>query len=118
MKVFKKLVDSTRWSLAGLSYSYKHELSFRIEVFVALILTPTALYISSNLNQRLWLLSTVYAILVVELLNTAIEATVNRISMEKHNLSKYAKDAGSAAVFCTVMFMLLVWALVLIDIYC
>lgn len=97
----------------GLVYAFKHEFAFKLEVFIAIILSILAFYIADDLTQLLFLLCSLYAILVVELINTAIEAAVDRVGLEQHELSKFAKDAASAAVFCSVLMMVFVWSAVL-----
>lgn len=113
MQIYKKIWLSTKWSLAGLKYAFKHELAFRLEIILAVILSPIAFYLAADLNQLLLLLFSLYAILIVELINTAIEATVDRVGLEHHILSKHAKDAGSAAVFLSILLLGLVWGMVL-----
>jgi len=105
----KKLCCSTVWSLAGFKYAVTHEMSFRLEVILAIALTPLAFLLAIDLNQLLLLIFSLYAVLIVELINTAIEATVDRIGMERNELSKHAKDAGSAAVFLSILLAVLVW---------
>lgn len=113
MNIFKKLYLSTKWSFAGLAYAYKHELAFRLEVYAALIITPLAIYLAKDLNQFLWLFVSYHLVIVAELINTAIEATVDRISKEHHMLAKHAKDAASAVVFYTIIITVVVWATIL-----
>lgn len=109
MNLAKKLYASTLYSLMGLLNAYKNELAFRLELVIFIVLTPIALYIAQDINQLLWLICSVFLVLIVELGNTAVEATVDRIGTELHELSKYAKDAGSAAVFCAIILAAFVW---------
>ena len=103
MDILEKLWNASKWSIAGLVGAFKNELAFRLELVAAVILTPLAFYIAEDLNQLLWLIFSVYLVLIVELLNSGIEAAIDRIGQELHQMSKYAKDVGSAAVFCTVL---------------
>lgn len=109
MRVVKKLWHSILWSLSGLKYAIRHELSFRLETILVVILTPLAFLFALDLNQLLLLLLSSYIVLIVELINTAIEATVDRVSTEHSDLSKHAKDVGSAAVFLSILLAILVW---------
>jgi len=113
MNIGEKLYYSTLWSLAGLKYAITHELSFKLEAIVAVILTPLAFFLAVDLNQLLLLLLSLYIVLIVELINSAIEATVDRIGPERNALSKNAKDLGSAAVFLSILLAGLVWGSVL-----
>lgn len=101
------------YSLAGLRHALCHEAAFRQETVLALILIPLALLSwASNLGKAL-MIGAVMLVLIVELLNSAVEATVDRISLERHALAKYAKDAGSAAVLLSLLNLALIWGLVL-----
>lgn len=111
--MFKKLCESTKWSVAGLRHVYKHELSFRMELLACVLLAPLAILIANNVMQLLCLWLVLGMVLIVELLNTALEITVNRISLEKHTLSKHVKDVASAAVFVSILFATLAWLLII-----
>ena len=115
MKALHHLWKAFGFSLQGLRDTLHHEMAFRIELTVAAVLIPTALLLPVSLIFRLILISSVFLLLIVELLNTGIEAAVNRISTERHPLSGRAKDAGSAAVFMSVVYMTLVWCSILYD---
>jgi diacylglycerol kinase (ATP) len=101
------------WSFAGLSYAFKHELAFRLELLAAVFLLPLSFVIAQDLSQLLWLIFTIALVLIVELVNSAIEATIDRISTQQHKLSKAAKDIGSAAVFCAIALLVIVWGLII-----
>lgn len=101
-------------SVAGLVAAFKGERAFRQECLMAIILVPIAFFITPSCLKRYLLVSSVLLVLLVELVNTAIEATVDRISKAKHPLAKKAKDAGSAAVFLALIFMVITWAFVLL----
>jgi len=112
-EVLKKLFLSIKWSLAGFVYAFKHEQAFRLEVYAVLVLTPLAIYISKDCNQFLWLFFSAHLVLVAELFNTAIEAVIDRIGKDHHLLAKHAKDAGSAAVFYTIIMAIIVWSVII-----
>ncbi|MBN1783850.1 MAG: diacylglycerol kinase [Alphaproteobacteria bacterium] len=101
-------------STAGLVSAFKEERAFRQECYMALVLIPLAFFIVPSCLKRYLLVSSVLLVLIVELLNTGIEMTVDRISKAKHPLSKKAKDVGSAAVLISLLFMVMTWAFVLL----
>lgn len=101
------------YSVEGLSAAFRHETAFRQEVLLAVILIPTALLLPASGTGKALMLASVLLVLIVELINSAIEAVVDRISPEHHPLAKRAKDFGSAAVLLSLINVSLVWALVL-----
>lgn len=103
------------YSLDGFKAAWKHEDAFRQEALLALVLIPLALYLGDDALTRALMISSVLLVLIVELVNSAIEATVDRISLENHQLAKRAKDIGSAAVLIALINSLVVWGLVLLD---
>lgn len=105
--------NAFRYSLAGLQAALRHEDAFRQECLLALVLIPTALAVPTNGIGKAMLIGSVLLLLIVELLNSAIEATVDRVSLEHHQLAKRAKDIGSAAVLIALLNLALVWGLVL-----
>lgn len=108
----RRLVNATRHSLDGFSAALS-EAAFRQELVLAVVLVPLGLFLGANGMERALLAGSVLLVLVVELLNSAIEATVDRISLEDHALSKQAKDLGSAAVMLALLNAAAVWLLVL-----
>ena len=110
---FRRLVNATRNSLAGLVEAVRHEDAFRQELILAAIFLPLAFWVGDSALERAMLIGSVLLVLIVELLNSAIEATVDRISFENHRLAKRAKDIGSAAVMVALLNAALVWILVL-----
>lgn len=118
MLVQKLFKEATRLRLAA-GYSMEgikaalSEAAFRLEVMVAIIAIPLAFFVAGSAVETALLIGSVLLVLIVELLNTAVEATVNRISLEIHPLSKRAKDIGSAAVFITVINALVIWFAIL-----
>ncbi|MGL4473658.1 MAG: diacylglycerol kinase [Shewanella sp.] len=111
----KRVIRATGFSMQGLTAAWKHEAAFRQEAILAAILLPIAILLPVALIIKLVLISTVFIVLITELLNSAIEAVVDRISDEIHPLSGRAKDIASAAVFMSLALCGITWALVLID---
>ena len=109
----KRLVNAFGYSIEGFKSAFKNEDAFRQELILAIILIPTGILIGENGFQKALLVSSILAVLIVELLNSGIEATVDRISLEKNNLAKRAKDIGSAAVFLTIVNAILTWLIIL-----
>ncbi|MCM2296276.1 diacylglycerol kinase [Rhodoferax sp.] len=110
-----RLVNAFSYSCAGLREAIRHEDAFRQEVVLAVVLIPLAFWLESQLTGRILMISSVFLVLIVELLNSAIEATVDRISLEDHPLAKRAKDIGSASVLICLLNLVTVWALVLLN---
>ena len=110
---FRRILNAFSYSLAGLRAAYLHEDAFRQELYLALILIPLALWLPATHIGKALMIASVLLVLIIELINSAIEATVDRISLENHVLAKRAKDIGSAAVFVSLMNVLITWGLVL-----
>lgn len=109
----RRLFDAFGYSMAGLKAAYQNEDAFRQEVLLAVVLIPLVLFLEPEAIGRALMIGSVLLVLLVELLNSAIEATVDRVSLEKHDLAKRAKDIGSAAVFMSFLNLAVVWGLVL-----
>ncbi len=107
-----RLVDATRYSILGLTSAWRNETAFREELVVIAILLPVALWLGTTAIQRALLVLSALMILIVELINSAIEAAVDRIGTENHPLSARAKNMGSAAVLITLIAAAAVWALI------
>lgn len=105
--------NAFRYSLDGLSAAYRHEDAFRQESWLALILIPIALLLPTSGIGKALMIGSVLLVLIVELLNSAVEAVVDRVSLERHRLAKRAKDIGSAAVLISLINVAAVWGLVL-----
>ena len=103
------------YSMAGFSAALKHEHAFRQELFLALIFLPVAVLLPLTLGERALLIATLLLVLVVELLNSAVEAVVDRVSLDNNDLSKRAKDLGSAAVLLALVALTVVWALLAVP---
>ena len=109
----RRVVNATRNSLDGLAAAWRNESAFRQEVAVACLLVPVALLLDLPAIGKALMIASVLLVLVVELINSAIEATVDRVSFERHELAKRAKDLGSAAVMLALAIVAVVWGLVL-----
>lgn len=110
---FARLWHASLYSLAGLQAAWRGTPAFRLEVYLFMGMLPAAAYLGRNWLEIAFLLSTGVLLMVVELLNTAIETAIDRIGLELHPLSGMAKDLGSAAVFVASCYTALVWALAL-----
>jgi diacylglycerol kinase (ATP) len=110
----RRILSATRNSLEGFVAAVRHEDAFRQELVMAAVLVPVGLWLGNNGFERALLVASVLLVLVVELLNSAVEATVDRISFDNHRLAKRAKDIGSAAVMLAIATAAIVWLLVLI----
>mgnify|MGYP004709433883 CR=1 FL=1 len=113
-KGFGRLFDSIKNSLSGLANALLTENSFRQLFIITGLLLVIALYVDVSAVERLFLVSSCFLLLVVELLNTAIESAIDRISLEIHPLSKRAKDIGGAAQLVTMLMTVTVWAMILL----
>ena len=109
----RRILNAFIHSFEGLAAAFRHEDAFRQELFVAAILVPAAFFLPASGTGRALMVAAVLLVLIVELINTAIEAAVDRISVERHPLAKRAKDIGSAAVFLSLLNVPAVWLLVL-----
>lgn len=109
----KRVWNALFYSFDGMSAAFRHEDAFRQEVFLAALLIPAALFTPATGLGKALMIAVVLLVLIVELLNSAIEAAVDRISLENHALAKRAKDIGSAAVFIALINVPVVWGLVL-----
>lgn len=114
----KQIANAAKWSMQGLHATYKHEASFRLEFYLALILTPCAIYLAQSAMQLLLLIGIMVFLLILEILNSSIEAVVDMVVGEKyHDLAKRAKDMGSAAVFLGQLLVLATWVTVIYTNY-
>jgi len=101
------------YSIAGFRAAYKHEDAFRQEILLAAVLIPLALWLPVSHIGKALMIGSVLLLIIIELLNSAIEAAVDRISLETHDLAKRAKDIGSSAVLVSLINVVVVWGLVL-----
>ena len=109
----RRVWNAIFYSADGFRAAYRHEDAFRQEVWLAIILIPVALLLPANGTGRAMMIGSVLLVLIVELLNSAVEATVDLASLEHHLLAKRAKDIGSAAVMMSLVNTIVVWLLVL-----
>ena len=107
-----RLAGALRYSIAGFRHASRHEAAFQQEVLVTLLLVPAAVLLPVPTLDRLILVLSMLLVIVVELLNSAIEATVDRISAERHPLAGQAKDMGSAAVLLALLMSALCWVVI------
>jgi diacylglycerol kinase (ATP) len=108
-----RLINAIGYSRDGLAAAWKHEAAFREEVMLAVVAIPLGLWLADNGIERALLVGSILLILIVEILNSAVEAVVDKASPEKHDLAKRAKDMGSAAVLLSLSCAAMVWLLVL-----
>lgn len=109
----RRLLNAFGYSLEGFKAAYQHEDAFRQEVLMTIVLIPLAVYLGKTGLETAVMVACVILVLLVELLNSAIEATVDRISLENHMLAKRAKDIGSAAVLLSLINLAVVWGLLI-----
>jgi diacylglycerol kinase (ATP) len=112
-KGLERIIKATFNSFSGLKLTFNNEAAFRQELFLAVILFPIGLYLGETGLEKALLTVVLFIVLIVELLNTSVEAAIDRFGGEKHELSRYAKDAGSAAVFISLVNVIVIWALVI-----
>jgi diacylglycerol kinase (ATP) len=110
---FRRLWNAFGYSLAGFRAAYKHEDAFRQEIHLAVVLIPLALWLPATHIGKALMIGSVMLVIIIELLNSAVEATVDRISLDNHILAKRAKDIGSSAVLVSLINVAIVWGLVL-----
>lgn len=110
---FKRILNAAKYSYNGVKFAWEHEQAFRQEIFLIVPAIIIALCLPVAPVNKLALIAVLMLILIVELLNSAVEAAIDRISLERHPLSKVAKDLGSAAVFLTFLLALMTWGVIL-----
>lgn len=109
--------NAFKWSLKGIRAALKTETAFRQEVIAAIILIPVAVVLHLPVGTRVLMVGVIFLVLIVELLNSAIEAIVDLVSPDYHELAGKAKDCGSAAVFLSLVLTMVVWTLSLLDLF-
>lgn len=107
-----RIFKAAKWSMQGLRAAWLHESSFRLEVYLFVVLAPLAWWLGGNGVERALLIGSMLLVLSVELLNSAVEAVIERYGPEIHELAGRAKDMGSAAVFVLMLNVLLCWGLI------
>ena len=108
----RRLFNALFYSLSGLRIAVNHESAFRQEIAIAVVLIPLACFVPVSAAERILLIGSVLLLLIVELLNSSVEAAIDRIGFDTHRLSKRAKDLGSAAVFLALLLLAVTWALI------
>lgn len=109
----RRLVNALGWSMKGLQATFNHEQAFRQEVLLCILLVPLGLWLGDTGVERALLVGPLLIVLIVEMINSAIESVVDRVGTEKHQLSGRAKDQGSAAVLISLILVVMCWVLVL-----
>ncbi len=110
----QRLFNAFFYSLSGLHLAFRHESAFRQEVALAVVLVPVACLVPVTAVERVMLLGSVLFLFVVELLNSGVEAAIDRIGFDTHRLSKRAKDLGSAAVLIALVMLGITWGLIVV----
>ncbi len=114
-KGLRRLINATGYTMSGFKAAWKSEEAFRQEIILAAIMIPAGLWLGTTAVQKALLAGTCLVVIITELLNSAIEAVVDRIGPENHELSGRAKDMGSAAVFVSLCVTVLVWGLIIYE---
>jgi len=109
----RRILMATKWSLQGLRFAWLYESSFRLEVYLFAIVAPLGLWLGQTAVERVLLVGSGLLVLSIELLNSAVEAVIERYGAEHHEMAGRAKDMGSAAVFVMMANVILTWALIL-----
>ncbi len=112
---FSRLFDAFGYSWLGYKAGYKNEAAFREELFLGVLLAPTAIYFAETSIELAVLLGSLFLVLITELLNSGIEAIVDRVSDEHHELSGRAKDLGAAAVMTSLINVIVIWSIIFIP---
>ena len=112
---FAHLINATRFSYQGLLAALKNESAFRQEIAVTILLIPIGIWIASSVFEFVLLMAVLMLVMIVELINSAVEAVVDRIGPERHPLSGLAKDYGSAAVMLSLVMAAMIWLVVLLK---
>ena len=110
----KKLISACIYSAKGLKACYQSEFAFRLEVWLAIVLIPAGYLLGESEVEKVLLIVPIFIVLIVEMMNSAIEAAVDRISTERHELSAIAKDVASAAVLLSLIIFLVTWSIILL----
>lgn len=111
----KRILNATGYSIAGFKAAFQHEAAFRQIVLLNIILIPITFFLDLTAVEQALMVAVCLLAVIVELFNSAIEAVVDRVSLEKHELSKNAKDMGSAAQFVSLTIIFLTWLIILLN---
>lgn len=112
---FQRILRAAGYSTAGLRYAFQHEAAFRQEIVLFVILSPLALWLVDDTVSRILMIGSLMLVMIVELVNSAIEATIDLLSPDPHPLAKAAKDIGSAAVMLSLFLSAAIWSIVLMS---
>lgn len=115
IKEIRRLIKAFGYSLEGIKAAFG-EAAFRVEILVSLVAVPAAFFITSDPVKQVLMIGSVFLVMIIELLNTAVETAINRISLEIHPLSKKAKDIASAAVLLSIVNAVIIWVIILFNI--
>lgn len=111
----RRVLAAAKNSIRGLKLCYQHEEAFRVEVFLFVVLLPLAGILASTAVEFVLMVSTLMLVLIVEVLNSAVEAAIDRIGLERHDLSGLAKDLGSAAVMLSMLLVAVTWVILILN---
>ncbi|ENU48812.1 diacylglycerol kinase [Acinetobacter nosocomialis] len=111
----KRILNATGYSISGFKAAYKNEAAFRQIVLINIVLIPTSFFLDVTRGEHALMVVVCLFAIIVELFNSAIEAVVDRVSLEKHQLSKNAKDMGSAAQFVALSIIAVTWLIILLG---
>ena len=114
-KGIARIIDAAGYSLKGIRFSWKNESAFRQELVLAVLMLPAAIFIGRTTTETVLMISSVFLVIIVELLNTGLEAIVDKASPEVNPLAGAAKDCGSAAVFFALVNVVVVWLIIIIS---
>lgn len=115
IKAMLKIQEATGYSLCGLKAAFKNEFAFRLELMAVAIALPLAFVLGNTAIERALLIGSLFIILIAELLNSAIETTLNRIDHAWNPLTKQAKDMGSAAILIAIINAIIIWAIIVFS---
>jgi len=110
----KRLLSACAYSAQGFKACYQSEAAFRLELWLAVVLMPLGYYLGESAIEKVLLITPIFIVLIVEMLNSAVEAVVDRIGTERHELSGFAKDAASAAVTFSLILFVVTWLIILL----
>lgn len=110
-----RIINAFGYSMLGFKAAWKHEAAFRQETMLAALMLPLAFWLGRSATEQLLLIGSVFLVVIVELLNSSIEAVVDRVGDEVHQLSGRAKDMGSAAVFLALLLVAIVWGMIIFE---
>ncbi len=110
----RRIISAFRFSIQGLKSCYQSETAFKQEVWAAILLVPLSFWVTTVSIERVLLILPIFIVLIIELINTAVESLVDRVGNEYHVLSGKAKDLGSAAVWLSLLLVILTWSIILL----